>query len=124
MVEHTVEEVKERQSEPTTQIVIESSSSHNFIPENTSERLNKIKSMLEAERGQRWKKNAIIIGCSEYANLRRNTNKTYRDLPESLEDLKVVKHGLKRLKFRQNEIKMLTNPNYNQISAALDLVHQ
>ena len=37
------------------------------------------------------KRKAIIIGCSEYDNLREITGKPYGDIEESLNDIKVVK---------------------------------
>ena len=37
------------------------------------------------------KRKAIIIGCSEYANLREETGKGYGDIDEAMQDIKVVR---------------------------------
>ena len=43
------------------------------------------------------RKKAIVIGCSEYANLRNLTGKGYGDINEALDDIKIVRQGLKQL---------------------------
>lgn len=59
------------------------------------------------------KKKAIIIGCSEYDELRQIEGKEgFADLPEALNDIKVVKASLKRLGFFKENIDILVNPNY------------
>ena len=57
------------------------------------------------------KKRALIIGCNEYANLRELTGKPYGDLDETMEDIKVVRQGLRRFKFLKKNIVTLINPN-------------
>ena len=67
------------------------------------------------------RKKAIVIGCSEYANLRKLTGKNgYGDINEALEDIKIVRQGLKRLRFKKKDIKMLINPSYEELRIELD----
>ena len=43
-------------------------------------------------------KKAIVIGCSEYGELRKIEGKEgFEDIQEAMEDIKVVKAGLRRL---------------------------
>ena len=61
-----------------------------------------------------------MIGCSEYENLRQLTGKSYGDINEALVDIKIVKQGLKRLRFKSKEIKTLINPGYEELRITLD----
>ena len=61
------------------------------------------------------KKRALIIGCSEYANLREMTGKPYGNLDETLEDIKVVRQGLRRFKFLKKNIVTLINPDAAEV---------
>ena len=46
-------------------------------------------------------KKAIIIGCSEYEELRNMDGlKGFADIPETLDDIMVVRQALRRLKFK------------------------
>ena len=48
---------------------------------------------------------AIVIGCSDYAELRNIEGKEgFQDIPEAQQDIKIVKAGLKRLGFSKTEI--------------------
>ena len=64
---------------------------------------------------------AIVIGCSQYEELRQIEGKeNFADIPETLDDIKVVKAGLKRLQFQSSEIEILKDPNYQKIKIAID----
>ena len=66
------------------------------------------------------RKKAIVIGCSEYDKLRQLTGKGYGNIEEALVDIKIVKQGLKRLRFKKKEIKTLINPGYEELRITLD----
>ena len=61
------------------------------------------------------KKRALIIGCNEYANLRELTGKPYGNLEETMEDIKVVRQGLRRFKFLKKNIVTLINPDAAEV---------
>lgn len=59
------------------------------------------------------RKIALVIGCSDYAELRQIEGKEgFGDLPEAMNDIETVYCGMRRIRFKRNEIKMLRNPNY------------
>ena len=63
----------------------------------------------------------MVIGCSEYDQLREKEGyEGFQDIPEAIEDLKVVKAGLRRLGFAKDNIKVLENPNWMEIKLAMN----
>lgn len=44
----------------------------------------------------------------------------FADIPEALDDIKVIRQGLKRLKFKSEELLLLKNPSYQEIKVAID----
>ena len=44
----------------------------------------------------------------------------FSDIPEALEDIKVVHAGLRRLRFAKDEITMIENADYMQVKIAID----
>ena len=66
------------------------------------------------------RKVALVIGCSSYAKQRENEGKDFpKDIPETMEDVKVVCAGLKKLKFSDQNIRVLIDPDFSDISLAL-----
>lgn len=66
-------------------------------------------------------KRAIIIGCSDYEQLREIEGKEgFADIPESMEDIKVVKAGLKRCGFAKEKMVILKDPEYMQVAIAIN----
>ena len=64
---------------------------------------------------------AIVIGCSEYGELRKLEGKGgFSNIEEAMDDIKVVQAGLRRLQFRRKEILVLNNPTYMEIKKAID----
>ena len=67
------------------------------------------------------RRKAIVIGCSDYSVLRSKEGmEGFSDIPEALEDIKTVYHGLRRLRFAKNEIIMLEDADYMQVKIAID----
>ena len=59
---------------------------------------------------------AIVIGCSKYDILRKEEGKQgYKDLPEALGDARNVKRALKRISFKENEIRFHENPSLDEV---------
>lgn len=44
----------------------------------------------------------------------------FSDIPEAIEDMKVVHAGLRRLRFAKDEITMIENADYMQVKIAID----
>ena len=62
------------------------------------------------------RKKALVIGCSDYAALREIEGKEkYGDLVETINDVKNVVSGLKRLGFEDANITILKEPNWNEL---------
>ena len=62
-----------------------------------------------------------MIGCSDYSELRKMEGmQGFSDIPESLEDIKVVYAGLRRLRFKREEITMLIDGVYMEVKMAID----
>ena len=62
------------------------------------------------------RKKAIVIGCANYEELREQEGfEGFQDIPESLEDIKVVKAGLRRLDFDKEDISVLEDPSWMDI---------
>ena len=70
-------------------------------------------------------KKALVIGCSEYGELRNIEGKGgFSNIEEAMDDIKVVQAGLRRLQFKSKEIQVMENPNYMEIKMAIDQLNQ
>jgi len=66
------------------------------------------------------RRKAIVIGCSSYDKLRQIEGfEGFQDIPESLEDVKFVKTGLRHLHFKMEDISVLTDPSWVDIKLEL-----
>ena len=66
------------------------------------------------------RKVALVIGCSSYDKQREKEGKSFpQDLPETMDDVEVVKAGLRRLGFLDQNIRVLLDPEFSDISMAL-----
>ena len=63
---------------------------------------------------------AIVIGCSEYGILRKEEGKQgFKDIPNALGDARNVKRALKRISFKENEIRLHENPSLDKVTTIL-----
>ena len=61
-------------------------------------------------------KKAIVIGVSDYSELRENEGKeSYADLPQTKEDIKNIISGLKRLGFNDDAIILMKEPTWKEL---------
>ena len=62
------------------------------------------------------RKKAIVIAVSDYSGLRSHKGKEkYEDLNETLDDVKNIVSGLKRLGFPDDDILILKEPSWNDL---------
>ena len=63
---------------------------------------------------------ALVIGSSIYDRFRLIQGREgTQDLPETLEDIKVVCAGLRRLKFKRHQIRVLVDPDWSDLSITI-----
>ena len=59
---------------------------------------------------------ALVIGCSDYAELRKEEGKeAFSDLPAAMADMKIIRTGLEHCNFTNDEIQMHENPNKDKV---------
>ena len=66
-------------------------------------------------------KKAVVIGCSNYDQLREEEGfEGFQDIEESMSDIRVVKAGLRRIGFQQEDIVVVKEPDYVDVKLAMN----
>ena len=65
---------------------------------------------------------ALLVSCSDYSTLREKSSdfKAFNDVKSAPEEVESVKENLKRMGFKDEDIKHLSNPKCDDVKDAFD----